>query len=100
MQKNLQVCVDHIPSCICFVHFLYKGMYARRAWSLCISSIITIIKVAQVNLSTCMALILDIKQLLSDWEAIQEPYTTRIALLEDSYMYFAQTSQSFFALLL
>ena len=64
------------------------------------SSIITIIKEVQVNLSTCKALILDIKQLLSDWEATQEPYTTRIALLEDSYINFAQTSLPFFALLL
>ena len=36
----------------------------------------------------------------SGHEAIQVTYTTRTAFLTDSYIYFAQTSQPFFALFL
>ena len=49
------------------------------------------------------ASILDNKQLLSNMthhKAPQVPYTSIITFLTDSYVYFSQTSQPFFALLL
>ena len=85
-QKNLQICIDHAPSCI---HFCKKKCTEEGVWLLYIFF-------HNHNYQGCTgkfiykALILDNKQLLSnmiDREAAQVTYTTRNAFLTVSYIF-------------
>ena len=94
--KNLQVCVDHATSC---AHFCKKKHTQEGAWLLCIIFCNRNYK-GDTGQFIYKALILGNKQLLSnmvDSEATYVPYTTAIAFLQIA-IYFAQTTQPFFAL--
>ena len=85
-QKNLQICIDHAPSC---VHFGKKKRTQKGVWSLYIFFHNHNYQEGTGKFNY-KASILDNKQLLSnmiDRKATQVPYTTRMSFLTDSYIF-------------
>ena len=85
-QKNLQICVDHAPSCI---HFFKKKRMQEGAWLLYIFFQNHNDQEGTGNF-IYKALILHNKQLLSNMtghKSTQVPSTNRTAFLADSYIF-------------
>ena len=86
IKQNLQIFVNHAPSCI---HFCKKKCTQEGEWSLYIFFHNHNYQ-GGIGKFIYRALMLDNKQLLSnliDCEATQVPYTTRIAFLVDNYTF-------------
>ena len=85
-QKNLQICIDHTPSCI---YFCKKKRTQEGAWLLCIFFCNHNYQ-GGTDEFIYKASILSNKQLLLnmiDHETIKVPHTTRIAFLTNRYIF-------------